>query len=82
MSAKHKKTSETRPVAQPTQQQQLIHALGNSLSAARLRLDLLTRDPTCMWAQKANLEALMQTLADAAAATNRLEELSWKDQLK
>jgi hypothetical protein len=58
----------------------MLHSLGNSLSAARLRLDILSRDPTCMWAQKANIEALAATLGEAIEMTTRLEELSWKNE--
>jgi hypothetical protein len=61
----------------PTPSQRLLHALGNSLSAARLRVDTLTRDPTCMWAQKDNLEALSQILTEAMDEADRLERLLW-----
>lgn len=65
-----------RSLLKPTPAQRALHALGNALSAAQLRVNVLVRDPTCMWAQKANLEALCQILADAIAETNRLETLA------
>jgi hypothetical protein len=66
----------------PNPSQRLVHALGNSLSAARLRLEIVRRDPGCQGAQKANLEALTRILAEAIDETNRLDEMLWADALK
>jgi hypothetical protein len=79
-----KKVTNEQPAAQgkarslpkPTAQQRLVHSLGNSLSAARLRLDVLRRDPTCMWAQKDNLEALAKILDEAIVEAEQLESLT------
>jgi hypothetical protein len=78
MSGRQKKQDEQLSAPQPTEQQRMLHSLGNSLSAARLRLDILVRDATCMWAQKSNIEALAATLSEAIQLTGRLEEMSWK----
>jgi hypothetical protein len=63
---------------EPTPEQRLVHALGNSLSAARLRLAIVSRDPACDTAQAANLTALNKILADAIDETTRLDDLLWK----
>jgi hypothetical protein len=82
MTVKHRKdigqAAPLQSAPQTTPEQRMLHALGNSLSAARLRLEVLTRDSTCMWAQKANIEALAKTLAEAAEMTSRLEMMSWQ----
>jgi hypothetical protein len=61
----------------PTARQRLVHALGNSLSAARLRLEIVSRDPACAAAQAENLAALNQILAEAIDDTNQLDDLLW-----
>ncbi len=54
--------------------QQLAHDLANALAAVRLRLDLVTRDPGCMAAQAANLEAMARILDDARGLAGQLED--------
>jgi hypothetical protein len=61
----------------PTPAQKLVHGLGNSLSAARLRLGVVLQDPAYQPAQKANLDALSKILDDAVDETNRLDDLLW-----
>jgi hypothetical protein len=63
--------------AHASEQQRMLHSLGNSLSAARLRLEIMSRDAGCMATQKANIEALAATLAEASEVTSYLEGLSW-----
>jgi hypothetical protein len=62
----------------PTPAQKLVHGLGNSLSAARLRLGVVLQDPAYQPAQKANLDALSKILDDAVAETSRLDDLLWE----
>jgi hypothetical protein len=50
-----------------------IHELNNLFGALRLRLDILTRDATCVWAQGDNLEAASRILDDAMVLATRLE---------
>jgi hypothetical protein len=59
----------------PTPAQKLVHGLGNSLSAARLRLGVVIQDPAYQHAQKANLDALSKILDDAVDETSRLDDL-------
>jgi hypothetical protein len=61
----------TRRDAPPAQRH--VHDLNNLLGALRLRVDMLTKDSTCMWAQGANLEALSRILDDALVLAARLE---------
>jgi hypothetical protein len=53
--------------------QQTVHDLNNLLGALRLRVDILTKDSTCMWAQSANLQALSRILDDALGLAAQLE---------
>ena len=66
------------PYPPPTAEQRLFHELNNSLSAVQLRLDLLSADPTCMWAQRSNIEAIAQSLAQARKVAERLEHDAWE----
>jgi hypothetical protein len=51
----------------------VVHDLSNTLNALRLRLDLVSSDSTCMWAQGSNIEAINRILEEARALTGRLE---------
>jgi hypothetical protein len=52
----------------------LLHDLSNTLGALRLRIDLVTSDATCMWAQRSNLEAISRIVDEARALAGQLEE--------
>jgi hypothetical protein len=65
-----------QPVA-PTQQQRLIHDLGNTLSAARLRLDMVLNDPQCSEKIRTNLLALATALDTARRSADTLETSLW-----
>ena len=56
-----------------TRSERLLHELNNSLSAMRLRLDLIVSDPTCIWAQGTNIGALSKILEEARQSADQLE---------
>jgi hypothetical protein len=60
-------------IGKPTRRQKLVHSLNNSLSALRLRLDLIAADPTCMWAQRENVAGMNRILESARRSAGRLE---------
>jgi hypothetical protein len=55
-------------------QERAVHDLNNLLGALRLRIDILTRDTTCMWAQKSNIETLSRLIDEALTLAGRLED--------
>jgi hypothetical protein len=52
----------------------LLHDLASTLGALRLRVDLVTKDATCMWAQGSNLEAISRIVDEMRGLTSQLEE--------
>jgi hypothetical protein len=50
-----------------------LHQIGNTLAALRLRLDLVTNDSTCRWAQADNLLAMGALLREAARMVAEVE---------
>jgi hypothetical protein len=50
-----------------------IHRIGSTLSALQLRLDLVSSDSTCKWAQGDNLLAMRRLLQEAANAMEDIE---------
>lgn len=50
----------------------LLHDLNSTLGALRLRIELVTKDSTCMWAQRSNLEAIARMMDEAQALVARL----------
>ncbi|HEY0708477.1 MAG TPA: hypothetical protein VGG33_16845 [Polyangia bacterium] len=60
-----------------TEEQRLVHELGNSLSAARLRLDMVLGDLQCDEAARTNLAALTSALDGARRLADQLESLVW-----
>ena len=81
-----KKSRSSRPdktaaVAAPARRsrvepRRLIHDLNNSLTAIRIRLDLIDMDPPRGRSWKENGPAIAATLADAQTLARRLEELA------
>ena len=61
--------------------QQLVHDLGNSLSAARLRVELLSNDASCQQAQGPNIAALAAALDSARGFADELEAEVWAESL-
>jgi hypothetical protein len=51
----------------------LAHHAGNTLSALKLRLDLVITDSTCWWAQQRNLSVMATLLQDASRLIDTLE---------
>jgi hypothetical protein len=62
-----------RPV-QSAPERRLLHDLSNTIGALRLRVDLVTKDSTCMWAQGSNLEAIARIVDEARALVMKLED--------
>ena len=52
----------------------LAHHLGNTISALKLRLEQVTQDTTCVWAQGDNLKAMGRLIQEALMGADRLEE--------
>jgi len=54
-----------------------LHNLRNTLASLRMRLTMVSADPTCRWAQEENIEALMSI---ASLAMEQVAELgdSWR----
>jgi hypothetical protein len=52
----------------------LLHELKNTLASLRLRLGVVTSDPTCRWAQQDNLTALHRIVEDAMRLAGELRE--------
>jgi hypothetical protein len=50
----------------------VLHDLVNLLGALRLRLRVLSADPTCNWAQEENLTVMADIVERAIVATTRL----------
>ena len=48
------------------------------MAALKLRLDVVTADSTCTWAQGPNLQAMEKTLREASALAGELEENAWR----
>ena len=52
---------------------ELAHHAGNTLSALKLRLDLVITDSTCWWAQQNNLTVMANLVQDAGRLIESLE---------
>jgi hypothetical protein len=65
--------SYTKARGRPSSAERMIHDLGNLLGALRLRVDILTKDSTCVWAQGANLQAVSRIVDETLELAARLE---------
>jgi signal transduction histidine kinase len=53
----------------------IVHDVSNTLGAIRLRVSALRRDPACMGAQGANIEALERIVSDGTVMLQKLQRL-------
>jgi hypothetical protein len=65
-----------RRSVQTSRNARLLHDLNSTLAALRLRIELVTKDSTCMWAQRSNLEAIARMMDEAQALVARLADLA------
>jgi|tagenome__1003787_1003787.scaffolds.fasta_scaffold16926899_1 hypothetical protein len=61
------------PRGRRSSEERTLHDLNNLLGALRLRVDIMTKDATCMWAQGANLQAISRIVDDALENAGKLE---------
>jgi len=58
----------------------IVHDVSNTLGAIRLRVSALRRDPACMAAQGANIEAIERIVSDGTVMLQKLQRLGQSDE--